>query len=1844
MKTAQQTLVAFTLFLLAASKSAAATPYSMVSGDYLETFTNIASWTDNFAAPVEATRWGSVPINGSGSIPDGQKTTVATTSFIAITSSAGVQRGVGNIVQLSTGTTDNTNANAIDLYLDFTGRSPGKLSFDWTALTNSTGDRASSLRVYTTTNGTVFTELVGAAVLNKSNNVVASGAITGISLPASFSDCPTARIRFYEYNGTGGSTGARARIGIDNVAVKLPPQIIAQPQSKSVLAGAVATFNVTAAGGLLKYQWRSNSVPILNATNATLVLTNVQPIWSGGSYSVGITNSLGAVTSAPAMLTVVNPISTSFKGHWPSFHPGEARDVATLEGFAYVATTAGLMIFDIGDPTNPVQVGEYNTDAPAVEVAVTNGYAWLATAADQFSYAKVIRIDVRNPGAPNRIAQYSTAALSPRDLALVGDYAYVASTNSVLILNANCNLLQTVTITTSSPQLVSTPGNFACVTGTGWPLLVYDVSNPVTPKPVAKLMAKTMGDGASDFALSGNFNYRFSGGANSFGLEITDISNPLSPQLVGSLQTGVGQYIYDKTLAVSGGFAYCVSYDGTGNGFYVVDVRQPTAPLLLTAQSFLNGQAVEISLLGNHAYVAAGTAGLSIFSLSNPTNPVPAGGYSTAMRLKGVALQGNNSYVLDGNNGFHVLDVTDPAAPRRLKSYVARNNTEAFAQAKRWLYLGVAGGNGTNNPTMEIIDVAEPNVIRRVGIVAHPVSGGNDYRPAVTAIGLDHDLAVLTVGPFGWPDLSPKIIDVSKPTSPVIVGSVSRFGQEVRKVVAQANHAYLADGDPFSPGLRIVDIADAKDPVEVGSYESSTSPDSVCLLGNYCYLSSSNSTEILDLSVLTNPTPIATFSNRISFIQNGRGFGAGANGFKVFDLSNPASPLTIGQYPGVQGEVTVEGRYAFVADIYSGLTILDLGASFATSPAITAQPEHGRTLTGQSTNFFAAVSGSVPIGYQWRFNGTNIPGATQPLLSLTNIQFANAGQYSLAVSNTAGFAISSNGILTVDFPATVTLTSPGSNEVFWPASNIVITASASDMDAPTGWVMRVEFFNGSTLLGVKTNLPPYSDSVFSLTWSNVPAGNYSLKAVATDNEGATNASAPINIVVTTQRAFQLTAANYPVLETNGFVTVTVKRNLDTNTASVTLFTENATAFAAPPGGIGSYYALTNTLTFPSGVVSTNVPITIINDLVNRGDRQFVVRLSNPTGGWQLLESSNAYVTIIDDDPLTNNFADVFIPPGGAAGALRVTLQPTNALGKWRFWWETDWRDSGGTVSNLSVGDYVLEFMPRSGFTAPASSTLTISNAGAFLSRTNYYTNLVGVVPTGGLGVAILPLEVATAVNSTNRGQWRISGGNTNWNDGGTRLPSLPEGAHLVEFKSIPGYETPPRQVMVVAASREVTYEATYLTPAAPIANGPVPLDSYATITNDTTQPGTPYRFAGQIFSDAGLSSGFVVKERTVLTAAHAVFDVGRLTFATNVWWFFQRHRGDHEPLAQQPRGWHVFAGYSAARAADPGPNESTIEARSLDVAALYFFEDAGRGGYGGYLVNATNTEWLASSSLKLMVGYPVEVVPEANRGKMHQVGPFFAAFQKVTNQVYRSDQIVSYGGNSGGPVCVLSTNSAGRAFFTPAGVYLGGSGETIARVIDLDLVDLINRAENSSHGGTNSTGGGVIPISRAAGSLLSHPGYLSVSVGPPAAVRLGAMWRVSPTNYGELGELRFYTNFTSSPLTLAVRSTNFSIQVADLPGFQQPTNRPVVIPESSVEQLPLVYSVIPPWLIYDRSQGLGMTGTLSTAYRVESAALLSESWSTVTNNLVLSAGTNWIINATSSTASNRFYRALWLPE
>ena len=90
------------------------------------------------------------------------------------------------------------------------------------------------------------------------------------------------------------------------VAVRTGPEVVSGPASQVATNGDTVQLEVTASGSApLEYQWWFQATnALVEATNATLVLSNVSPA-AAGVYAVVVSNFIGSVTSAPALLTVL---------------------------------------------------------------------------------------------------------------------------------------------------------------------------------------------------------------------------------------------------------------------------------------------------------------------------------------------------------------------------------------------------------------------------------------------------------------------------------------------------------------------------------------------------------------------------------------------------------------------------------------------------------------------------------------------------------------------------------------------------------------------------------------------------------------------------------------------------------------------------------------------------------------------------------------------------------------------------------------------------------------------------------------------------------------------------------------------------------------------------------------------------------------------------------------------------------------------------------------------------------------------------------------------------------------------------------------------------------------------------------------------------------------------------------------------------------------------------------------------------------------------------------------------------------------------------------------------------
>ena len=162
-----------------------------------------------------------------------------------------------------------------------------------------------------------------------------------------------------------------------------PPRITRQPAAVTVMETLTATFSVEAAGSApLFYQWRWFNQYLPGATNATLVLTNVQ-IHQAGQYLVEVRNLADTVTSLPAQLTVE-----------PYDDPSIIEQPASKTNL--VGQTAAFTVVAIGQPLayRWLKDGEFLTDGGRVSGVTT---ATLSIADLQLNDTGVYAVYVSNP-------------------------------------------------------------------------------------------------------------------------------------------------------------------------------------------------------------------------------------------------------------------------------------------------------------------------------------------------------------------------------------------------------------------------------------------------------------------------------------------------------------------------------------------------------------------------------------------------------------------------------------------------------------------------------------------------------------------------------------------------------------------------------------------------------------------------------------------------------------------------------------------------------------------------------------------------------------------------------------------------------------------------------------------------------------------------------------------------------------------------------------------------------------------------------------------------------------------------------------------------------------------------------------------------------------------------------------------------------------------------------------------------------------------------------------------------------------------------------------------------------
>ncbi|HOX24542.1 MAG TPA: hypothetical protein PLL30_02135 [Candidatus Krumholzibacteria bacterium] len=113
---------------------------------------------------------------------------------------------------------------------------------------------------------------------------------------------------------------------------------------------------------------------------------------------------------------------------------------------------------------------------------------------------------------------------------------------------------------------------------------------------------------------------------------------------------GVDTPGYAHGVSISGSYAYVVDLDA---GLQVIDITDPASPQLVGGVG-TSDWAYSIAVSGSHAYVAAREAGLQVIDITDPVSPQLVGGVDTPDAAWGVAISGSHAYVADGSAGLQV--------------------------------------------------------------------------------------------------------------------------------------------------------------------------------------------------------------------------------------------------------------------------------------------------------------------------------------------------------------------------------------------------------------------------------------------------------------------------------------------------------------------------------------------------------------------------------------------------------------------------------------------------------------------------------------------------------------------------------------------------------------------------------------------------------------------------------------------------------------------------------------------------------------------------------------------------------------------------------------------------------------------------------------------------------------------------------------------------------------------------------------------------------------------------------------------------------------------------------------
>lgn len=207
------------------------------------------------------------------------------------------------------------------------------------------------------------------------------------------------------------------------------------------------------------------------------------------------------------------------------------------------------------------------------------------------------------------------------------------------------------------------------------------------------------------------------------------------------------------------------------------------------------------------------------------------------------------------------------------------------------------------------------------------------------------------------------------------------------------------------------------------------------------------------------------------------------------------------------------------------------GAEVVGPPVITAQPASRVSTSGADASFGVTAAGSSPLSYQWRFGGVPISGATERGYTRTNVQAADAGEYTVVVTNALGSVTSAVATLIVHAPPQITV--HPQSRIVSAGSNVIFAVTASGSPSPV-YQWR---FNGVNIPGAtasnytRLNAQSADAGDYSVIVSNIAGVEFSSNATLMVNGPPSITAQPEHraVLVGGTATFHVTAVGAPVL-------------------------------------------------------------------------------------------------------------------------------------------------------------------------------------------------------------------------------------------------------------------------------------------------------------------------------------------------------------------------------------------------------------------------------------------------------------------------------------------------------------------------------------------------------------------------------------------------------------------------------------------------------------------------------------------------------------------------------------------